>query len=100
MPHDHDGPPAAVAAQPDLEWTPLLVMFGMTDAAIHEALRPGRGDQSVRLTLWHPAFAAFRAHPRFMELAEREGLPAYWQRFGPPDGCRLTADFAALQCAD
>ena len=75
-------------------------MFGMTDAAIDEALRPGRGDLSVRLTLWYPAFAAFRAHPRFMELAEREGLPAYWQRFGPPDGCRLTADFAALQCAD
>jgi adenylate cyclase len=31
---------------------------------------------------------AFREHPRFIELAARDGLTAFWDRFGAPDFCR------------
>lgn len=79
---------AEVAANPMREWTALLHVFGLTDAAMEAALRPvRRNDQALQLTLWFDAFAGLRAHPRFLELAERRGMPAYWVRYGAPDGC-------------
>lgn len=81
---------AAVAADPGLEWIVLLQMFGLTDEAMDAALRSGQRDKQVlRLSLWHDSFASFRTHPRFGEWARREGLPDYWRRYGPPDGCRI-----------
>lgn len=92
---------AAAAANPEFGWTLLLQVFGLTDAAIDAALQPvGPHSQVLRLTLWSDAFASLRAHPRFAELAEREGLLDYWRKFGPPDGCALREPPAvpALDC--
>lgn len=81
---------AARAAEPDLDWTLLLQLFGLTDEAMDAALGSQPRDlQVLRLNLWQDTFAPFRAHPRFAEWAQREGLPAYWRHFGPPDDCRL-----------
>jgi TolB-like protein/Tfp pilus assembly protein PilF len=37
--------------------------------------------------LWMPDMQSFRRDARFQALVARLGLPAYWDRFGPPDGC-------------
>lgn len=80
----------AIAADPGLEWALLLQLFGLTDEAIDAALRTDAGSaQVLRLNLWQDEFASFRAHPRFREWAQREGLLDYWRRYGAPDGCRL-----------
>lgn len=80
----------ATAADPGRDWALLLQMFGLTDEAIAAALRTDAGDaQVLRLNLWQDEFASFRAHPRFREWAQREGLTDYWHRYGAPDGCRL-----------
>lgn len=91
---------AAAAADPGLEWILLLQIFGLTDEAMDAALQSGQRDKQVlRLSLWHDAFASFRAHPRFDDWARREGLPDYWRRHGPPDGCRLgTPSTPVLAC--
>jgi TolB-like protein len=92
---------AAVAADPGLDWIVLLQLFGLTDEAMDAALQPGQRDkQTLRLNLWHDAFAGFRAHPRFGEWAQREGLPDYWLRYGPPDGCRVGEPPAPLLACD
>lgn len=92
---------AAVVAEPGTDWTLLLQMFGLTDEAIDAALRTNAGNaQLLRLTLWEDEFVTFRAHPRFHEWAEREGLPDYWRRYGPPDGCRLGESPAPLLACD
>ena len=38
--------------------------------------------------LWGPYGRAARALPAFPEFARKVGLAAYWDRHGPPDGCR------------
>lgn len=91
----------AAAEHPEWEWTLMLQVFGLTDAALEAALGPdGSDDQGRRLTQWSPAYDSFRADPRFLQLAEREGLLAYWREFGPPDGCHLqeSAEILALVC--
>jgi len=81
----------AVIEQPDYDWTNLLLFVGLTDAAIDEALRakPASG-QILLMMIWSEADLAFRNHPRFPEIAERYGLPAFWATHGAPDGCRWT----------
>ncbi len=80
----------AVAANPQFEWAILLDCFGAVDAAMDRALiADPAAAQSLLLSLWYPQFLGFRAHPKFMELAGRQGMLAYWQKLGPPDGCRL-----------
>ena len=80
---------AAVAAWPDREWTQLYLMLGLHDEAIREALRskPDAG-QILLLMAWSSVDRAFREHPRFVELAQRDGLLEFWERFGDPDYCR------------
>jgi hypothetical protein len=41
--------------------------------------------------LWAPELRPFRRDPRFQALAVRLGLMPYWQKYGPPDECELTA---------
>jgi hypothetical protein len=39
--------------------------------------------------LWMPKMLGFRQHPRYQAFVARLGLPAYWQKYGPPDHCEL-----------
>lgn len=90
----------AVAALPDYDWTNLMLYAGLTDAAIDEALRvkPASG-QILLMMIWSKADLPFRSHPRFPELAERLGLPAFWAEHGPPDHCRsLEQPNPRLEC--
>lgn len=80
----------AVAANPELGWTILLDVLGLPEAAMASALHSDNSAmQSFMLSLWYPQFKTFRNQPGFMDLAQREGLLAYWRELGPPDGCVL-----------
>lgn len=80
---------AAVEAWPEREWSQLYLMLGLHDEAIREALRskPDAG-QILLLMAWSGVDRAFREHPRFAELAQRDGLLEFWDRYGDPDFCR------------
>lgn len=83
----------AVAAWPDSEWTNLYLLLGLVDEAMAEALRPKPASGQILLLMaWSPVDRPFREHPRFMELAEREGLVALWERHGDPDHCRRVVE--------
>ena len=49
---------------------------------------PTGNDALVFGVLWGPYGRAARALPAFPEFARKVGLAAYWDRHGPPDGCR------------
>lgn len=80
---------AAVEAWPEREWSQLYLMLGLHDAAVREALRskPDAG-QILLLMTWSGVDRAFREHPRFAEIAQRDGLLEFWERYGDPDYCR------------
>lgn len=90
----------AVQANPDYDWTLLMLFLGLTDQAMTEALRPKPpAGQILLMMIWSPADRAFLAHPRFSELAAQRGLPAFWAEHGPPDGCTWqAAPAASLAC--
>lgn len=90
----------AANADPQLEWAILLDSFGAVDAAMDRVLHADRtATQSLQLSLWYPQFKSLRALPGFMTLAERQGMLAYWQALGPPDGCRFgTEPSPQLDC--
>jgi adenylate cyclase len=80
----------AVAAHPEREWAILLDSFGAIDQAMDRAVHANRaGTQALLLSLWYPQFKTLREQPGFMTLARQQGMLAYWQKLGPPDGCRL-----------
>jgi TolB-like protein/Flp pilus assembly protein TadD len=87
----------AAADDPSLGWTTLLQLHGLTDAAIDYSLRASAArTQALLFTLWYPRFRSFREHADFADFAARNGLTAYWQVHGPPDGCLLREPPAAL----
>jgi hypothetical protein len=49
---------------------------------------PTGNDALVFGVLWGPYGRAARALPAFPEFARKVGLAEYWDRHGPPDGCR------------
>ncbi len=79
----------ASRAEPALEWTLLLQLFGLTQEAIESAQHDETMRLQVLLTLWYPLFREFRQHPDFLLMADRHGLTAYWESNGPPDHCRI-----------
>lgn len=80
----------AAAAQPELDWSILLDVFGLTDAAMAHAQRvQASRAQALVLSLWFPRFQMFREHPDFMPFAEQHGMTAYWRQHGAPDNCTL-----------
>jgi adenylate cyclase len=93
----HDAVAAAVRAWPENDWTQLYLLLGLADEAVAEALRPKPlSGQILLLMMWSAIDRPFREHPRFMELAERDGLLAFWERYGDPDFCRREG--ASLAC--
>ncbi|HUG97692.1 MAG TPA: hypothetical protein VMQ83_00770 [Gammaproteobacteria bacterium] len=84
---------AAVRDWPEAEWTHLYLALGLTEEASAEALRPKPlSGQILLMMIWSPVDRAFREHPRFLELAAREGLLEFWEHHGEPDYCRRAAD--------
>jgi len=78
-------------------------MLGEVDRAylvserwLAETRRAGSIGIPFNFAFWQPEMRPFRADPRFAELTRRMGLTAYWQKFGPPDGCQLQG--ATLRC--
>ena len=91
---------AATEAMPDKDWTHPMLYLGLHEEALNEVLRPKPASGQITLMMiWTSVDRAFREHPRFMELAEANGLPAFWRAFGWPDGCAM-ADAAPprLEC--
>lgn len=79
----------AVDAHPDLDWTPLLLNLGRTDAAVREMLRPKPPSrQIVLMMIWTPADRAIREHPAFLDFAHASGLLEFWASHGWPDHCK------------
>lgn len=84
---------AAVRDWPDAEWTHLYLALGLTEEAAAEALRPKPlSGQILLMMIWSPVDRAFREHPRFLELAARDGLLEFWKQHGEPDYCSLLAE--------
>ena len=61
-----------------------------------EVQRAGSTGIPFSFGLWLPEMRPFRTDRRFQELTRRMGLMKYWQKFGPPDDCRLQD--SALSC--
>lgn len=66
-----------------------LFRLGQPERAL-EVLEAGpTGNDALAFgVLWGPYGRAARALPAFPEFARKAGLAAYWDRHGPPDGCR------------
>lgn len=102
--------PAALTALRDLasnvpfgvmeqrRWSLLLWLYtraGNLDeayAAGHRALDEAARSRSIGsswFVIWFPSMRPFRQDSRFQAFAERLNLVAYWEVYGPPDGCAL-----------
>ena len=103
-------PPSSVAAPEDPAFGTCIVGFtllGDPDRAFAAAVRGYRdvaccspaqqqeqwlasgGEYRSRSELFGRAMAPFRADPRFVEIARRTGLLAYWKSGHPPDFCSV-----------
>ena len=69
------------------------LVFDMLDA-----IAQPDGDFHGYTIAWSPLFAnksganGLRSHPRFVELLNKTGLPAYWRTYGWPNGCEAEGD--------
>jgi adenylate cyclase len=90
----------AMDADPDHGWANLLLILGMHEAALEDALHGElRSGWVFLLSHWFPQDRPLRELPRYLELAARSGLVAYWEVHGYPDHCRLVAaPEARLEC--
>jgi len=83
----------AAANFPDFDWTVLHLLLGLTDSAIDEAMRPKPSSgQLLLMMVWSSEAAAFREHPRFLEIHAARGLQAFWAEHGEPDACGLSPE--------
>ena len=87
------GAPLA-GVNPCLESSYYYALLGMLDTAYELANqcldRLATGAPVAGLwRLWQTGLEGFRADARFLPLAERLGLTAYWREYGPPDACAV-----------
>ena len=69
---------------------PALASLGEVDAALSLAEQYLADERAETTFLFAPATAALRMDPRFMSLADRAGLSAYWRSSGKwPDFCAV-----------
>jgi tetratricopeptide (TPR) repeat protein len=91
---------ALAESHPDENFTFPLIILDRHVEAIAEALRqPGVPGFWILANLWSPQDRPFREHPGYLALAERAGLPAFWEAEGYPDFCRrVESPEARLEC--
>jgi len=78
-----------IEQHPQLDWSPLLINLGRTDAALAELLRPKPPSrQIVLMMIWTSVDRTIREHPLFIDYAEQAGLLNYWKTHGWPDHCQ------------
>ncbi len=88
-------------ASPCLDSSYYYALLGALDTAYELAnqcldrMAPG-GTVDGLWRLWQPGLEGFRADARFLPLAGRLGLTAYWRDYGPPDEC--TVNSGTLGC--
>ena len=62
--------------------------------ALAETMRRDFGNQFPTRAwawLWYREMEAFRRDPRFTGFVAGLGMFPYWEKYGPPDGCKLNA---------
>jgi eukaryotic-like serine/threonine-protein kinase len=91
-------PADVVAKSFMLSW--LTQVDALDDAyALAEALRMdfgGRAPVRAWAWLWYPEMSAFRRNSRFQGFVTRLGMLSFWEKYGPPDACKL--DGGTLTC--
>ena len=71
----------------DLTW---LVVLGLHDEAIAISLEQGATGNALHYRLaWMPTGRGVLSKPDFLRLAQRDGLIAFWEAKGYPEGCRI-----------
>lgn len=83
-------------------WASTLAGLGLHDEAIAVELDPAlpHGDRFGR-EVWYPTAVGLLERPRYLEIAERDGLLAYWEENGYPEGCRMVdSPERRLDCGD
>ena len=71
----------------DLTW---LVVLGLHDEAIAISLEQGPTGNALHYRLaWMPTGRGVLSKPDFLRLAQRDGLIAFWEAKGYPEGCRI-----------
>lgn len=66
----------------------LIMLVGESDLALDLALQGARDGTADLRALWRPGFIRMAGDPRFKEIVEVVGLPAYWDQTGWSDFCR------------
>ncbi len=91
---------AAAADHPELDWAPLLLNLGRTEAVLNELIRPKPPSRQITLMMiWTPVDRPLREHPRFIEFADQVGLITYWNEHHWPDHCKMAEDTPVrLEC--
>ena len=67
--------------------------------ALAESLRTDFNDQAPTRAwawLWYPEMTEFRRDARFQPFVTQLGMMPYWEKYGPPDSCKL--DDGRLSC--
>ncbi len=79
----------AIEAWPEREWSQLYLMLGLHDDGDSRGAAQQTGCRADPVADGLVGRGSpFREHPRFAELAQRDGLLEFWERFGDPDYCR------------
>lgn len=63
--------------------------FAIADRLLEAWRRSGHLASTSLYQLWRDEMRPFRDDPRFQPLVEQLGMPAFWEKHGPPDGHRL-----------
>lgn len=79
--------------------TALMAMLGLHDEAIALALGRDVTGNLMHRVAWLPTGRAMVTRPGYYRVAERDGLVAFWEAKGFPDGCRrVDAPERRLEC--
>ena len=83
-------------------WGSLLAALGAHRRALELELDPGRSrSRNFLRTIWWPTARGVIEDPLFLQVAERDGLLAYWREQGFPAGCRLLEQpQARMDCSE
>jgi len=70
--------------------TSTLAALGLHHEAVERAVESSAAREDVSVVgRWYPSARGMMADPRYLELAEREGLMSWWRARGFPTGCTV-----------